>query len=293
MWHGSVLVYTKCTTLHLEIEMIKHIVVVEGFDNWNQWYEEGRVKTETLPGNISFHPNQGVVLKGDGAKEHGLVKGEFVVRVKPYFPSEIAPKNTEQTLALAMLMDQSVPLTVLSGVAGSGKTMLACAHALSRLNSKNDNISKIVIAKSMTPVGREIGFLKGDMQDKVLPWLGPFYDNFLNCGYEPYRIEKMIEDGVLEITPVTFIQGRSISNAVIIIDEIQNLDILILKQIITRAAEGTQIILLGDQSQVFERVSSKSLEYLLEKSKSSPLVAAIHLEKTLRSPIADWAVKHL
>lgn len=273
--------------------MIKHIAVVENFDRWNEWYQDGKVELTTLGSPEDFHPNQGVVLKGAGSKEHGLVKGEHVVRVRPYYPSDVSPKNSEQTLALGLLRDSGIPLTVLSGVAGSGKTMLACAHALERLHNKKDNITKIVIAKSMTPVGREIGFLKGDMQEKVLPWLGPFYDNFLNCGYEPYRIEKMIEDGILEITPVTFIQGRSISNAVIIIDEIQNLDILILKQIITRAAEGTQIILLGDQSQVFEKVSSKSLEYLLNKSKSSSLVGAIHLEKTLRSPIADWAVKNL
>jgi PhoH-like ATPase len=106
-------------------------------------------------------------------------------------------------------------------------------------------------------------------------------------------IEKMIERGQLEITPITFIQGRSISNAVIIIDEVQNLDINIIKQIVTRAAAGTQIILLGDQTQTFERVQSRSMDILLEKSKSSSLVGSIHLQKTLRSPISDWAVKNL
>jgi len=277
----------------LEFEMMKHIVVVEGFEDWNRWFQEGRVKIDCLPSSISFYPNQGVVLKGGGAKEHGLVKGDHVVRVAQYYPSGISPKNTEQTIALGLLADRNIPLTILSGVAGSGKTMLACAHALERLDHRNDNISKIVIAKSMTPVGREIGFLPGDMHEKVLPWLGPFSDNFLNCGYEPYRIEKMIEDGVLEITPVTFIQGRSIANAVILIDEVQNLDINVIKQIVTRAAVGTQIILLGDQTQVFERLGSKSIEYLLQKSKSSSLVGAIHLEKTLRSPIAEWAVHNL
>jgi len=103
----------------------------------------------------------------------------------------------------------------------------------------------------------------------------------------------MIEEGVLEITPVTFIQGRSITNAVILIDEVQNLDINVIKQIVTRAAAGTQIILLGDQTQVFERLNGKSIDYLLQKGKSSPLVGSIHLEKTLRSPIADWAVHNL
>lgn len=272
--------------------MIKHVVVVEDFEGWNDWFKDGRIKIESLNIREELHPNQGVVLKGAGAKEHGLVKGDYVVKVKQHFPCGINPKNTEQTLALSMLSDPDISLTILSGVAGSGKTLLACAHALHRLNSK-DKVSRIVIAKSMTPVGREIGFLKGDMEDKVMPWLGPFYDNFINCGYDSFMIEKMIERGQLEITPITFIQGRSISNAVIIIDEVQNLDINIIKQIVTRAAAGTQIILLGDQTQTFERVQSRSMDILLEKSKSSSLVGSIHLQKTLRSPISDWAVKNL
>lgn len=272
--------------------MIKHIVVIEGFEDWNQWYQDGVIALSEIKGEYEFHQNQGIVLKGSGCKEHGLVKGDKIVRIKHYQPSEINPKNSEQTIALGILKDPNISLVILSGVAGSGKTLLACAHALERLNSR-DKIGKIIIAKSMSPVGREVGYLKGDMHEKVMPWLGPFYDNFLNCGYMPMQIEKMIEDGELEISPITFIQGRSISNAVIIIDEVQNLDLNILKQIITRAAAGTQIILLGDQTQVFERVYEKSLDFLLERGKDSPLVGTIHLEKSLRSPIADWAVKNL
>lgn len=272
--------------------MIKHIVVIEDFEDWNDWYANGAIEIVNLKTSIQFHENQGVVLKGAGCKEHGIVKKDKIVRIKEYAPSDIAPRNTEQKIALALLRDHTIPLTVLSGVAGSGKTLLACAHALQRLQSR-DNITKIIIAKSMTPVGREVGFLPGTMEEKVLPWLGPFYDNFVNCGYMPAQIEKMIQDGALEITPITYIQGRSISNAILIIDEVQNLDINVLKQIVTRAAAGTQIILLGDQSQVFERVKDQSLDFLLQKGKNSPLVGTIHLEKTLRSPIADWAVKNL
>lgn len=273
--------------------MVKHVVVIEDFEGWNEWYSDGRVRIDEIKTEHVFTPNQGVVLKGQGAKSHGIVKGKFVVRSNDYYPCGLAPKNSEQIIALSLLRDMSIPLTILSGVAGSGKTLLACAHALERLNSSKDKIHKVVIAKSMTPVGREVGYLKGDLNEKVMPWLGPFFDNFVNCGYEPYRIEKMVEDGELEITPITFIQGRSISNAVIIIDEVQNLDINILKQIITRAAEGSQIILLGDQTQTFERVGSKSLDILLERGINSHLVGSIHLLKTLRSPIADWAVNNL
>lgn len=272
--------------------MIKHVVVVEDFEGWNEWFKDGKVPLDSIKADVEFHPNQGVVLKGAGAKEHGLVKGGNIVRIKQYYPCSIIPKNTEQTIALGLLNDHDISLVVLSGQAGSGKTLMACAHALNRLNGK-DKISKIVIAKSMTPVGREIGFLKGSMEDKVMPWLGAYTDNFINCGYDSFMMEKLVERGQLEVTPLTYIQGRSISNAVIIIDEVQNLDMNIIKQIVTRAAAGTQVILLGDQTQMFERVATRSIDLLLEKSKNSPLVGAIHLNKTLRSPLAEWAVKNL
>jgi PhoH-like ATPase len=133
------------------------------------------------------------------------------------------------------------------------------------------------------------------MEDKVRPWLGPFYDNFIHCNVPDYAMDRMMETNELEITPITFIQGRSITNAVIIIDEVQNLDGDVIKQIITRASEGTEIILLGDQTQVFERgvKHNRSIEFLVEKAKTSNLVGHIHLSKSLRSPLADWAVENL
>ena len=145
----------------------------------------------------------------------------------------------------------------------------------------------------MTPVGKDIGYLKGGMQEKVTPWLGPFYDNFLNCGIPPYEMEEMMENGELEITPITFIQGRSISNAIIIIDEVQNLELKVVKQVISRAAEGSQVILLGDETQSFERVQTQCIETLVEKGKDSRLVGHCDLQKSLRSPLAEWAGKNL
>lgn len=272
--------------------MTKDIAVVEGFEDWNTWYAKGEVELSSIPGNYKWHQNQGVVLKGMGCKEHGLVKGDHIVRVQQYYPCDISPKNTEQTIALALLQDKNVPLVILSGVAGSGKTLLACAHALEKLHGKS-KIDKIIIAKSMTPVGREVGYLPGSMEEKVRPWLGPFYDNMLECGYGSDQIELMMERGELEITPITYIQGRSIRDSIIIIDEAQNLELNVLKQIITRAAANTQIILLGDQTQVFERIREASLTTLLERGRASELVGTIHLEKTQRSKIADWAVKNL
>jgi len=268
------------------------VIILNGFKQWDEWYKNRKIEITKVKGASQLPQNSGVILKGDGAEQLGIVRGEYIVNPKDYRPCGISSKNEEQRIALHILKDSDVPLKIISGVAGSGKTLLACAHALEQLY-KGDK-SKIVIAKSMTPVGREIGFLKGSMEDKVKPWLGPFYDNFIHCGYADFHIDKMVEMGQLEITPITFIQGRSISNAIIIIDEVQNLDLDVIKQIITRAAEGSEIILLGDQTQVFEnRVKQRSIDILVEKAKPSELIGHVHLSNSLRSAIADWAVLNL
>lgn len=272
---------------------MKDIQVIEDFGGWNEWYKNNEVGITDEYRHLQLHENQGVVVKSDdGAKDHGIVKGDKIVRIKNFYkPAGISAKNSEQTIALELLRDKSIPLKILSGVAGSGKTLLACAHALESLKGKT---SKIIIAKSMTPVGREVGFLKGSLEDKVMPWMGSFGDNMVHCGIPPYELEAMIGNGTIEMIPITFIQGRSISNAIILIDEVQNLDMQILKQIITRAGEGSEIILLGDSSQVFERyLKGDSILTLIEKGRSSPLVGTIHLIKSMRSPIADWAVLNL
>ena len=268
------------------------MIRISEFKKWQQWYGEQKIRIDEVQSEVEILPNEGVILEGDGATQYCIAKCEYLVPIKDYQPCKIIPKNQEQKLALHILKDETIPLKILSGVAGSGKTLLACAHALHQL--RRGTKTKIIIAKSMTPVGREIGYLKGGMEDKVRPWLGPFYDNFIQCGVPDYEIDEMMREGVLEITPITFIQGRSIANAIIIIDECQNLDMDVLKQIITRAAHGSELILLGDQTQVFEyRVKNRSIDILAEKGKTSELVAYIYLSRSLRSAIADWAVDNL
>jgi PhoH-like ATPase len=269
------------------------VKVIKEFSLWSEWYSDRKVKVSEV-GASGFPQSSGVILEGDGATQYGFIDGDYIVPIKDYYPCKIHAKNEEQKIALHILGSESVPLKVLSGVAGSGKTLLACAHALHKFKSRNSKIAKIIIAKSMTPVGKEIGYLKGGMEDKVRPWLGPFYDNFIHCGVPPYEIDSMIASGELEITPITYIQGRSISNAIIIIDEVQNLSLDIVKQIVTRAAEGSELILLGDQTQKFDhRVKDHTLYTLIERGYDSKLVGHIHLGRSLRSPIADWAVENL
>lgn len=240
----------------------------------------------------------GVVLKSSEptkTKYHSIVKldkegNQFLSPIKGYYPSKVKPANTEQTFALELLRDDSVPLVTLFGAAGSGKTFLACAHVLHAL--AKGNTSKVIIAKSMTPVGREIGFLPGGLEEKVNVWLGAFYDNFQKLGKAKHELEKDISEGLIEISPITFIQGRSLSNTILVVDEIQNLDADIIKQIVTRAGNGCKIILLGDPSQRFER-GETDLSAFVEKGKKSHLVGHINFKKSVRSPLAEWAVNNL
>ena len=267
---------------------------INGFRLWDEWYANRKIKIEDVGDVKEFAQSTGVMLRGDGVVQYGFVSGDYIIPIKDYHPCSIHGRNEDQKVALHILGDSKIPLKILSGVAGSGKTLLACAHALHQYKNPKGGKAKIIIAKAMTPIGKEIGHLKGGMEDKVRPWLGPFYDNFLNCGIPPYEIDDMVANGELEITPITFIQGRSISNTIIIIDEVQNLDLNVVKQIVTRAAEGSEIILLGDQTQKFEhRVKESTLDILIERAHDSKLVGHIHLDKSLRSLIADWAVKNL
>jgi PhoH-like ATPase len=203
---------------------------------------------------------------------------------------KVKPANTEQTLALELLRDDSIPLVTLFGAAGSGKTFLACAHVLHSI--QKGNTSRVIIAKSMTPVGREIGFLPGGLEEKVNVWLGAFFDNFQKLGKSKYELEEDVRKGIIEISPITFIQGRSLSNTILVVDEVQNLDMDIIKQIVTRAGNGCKIILLGDPSQRFEG-GLIDLTGFVEKCKMSPLVGHINFKKSVRSPLAQWAVETL
>lgn len=274
--------------------MYQGLVVIENFEAWNDFFsKEKKIHLSKLPKGEYFE-NQGIVFKnatdGNKVKEHGIVKGDYVHQIKNHAPYGIKPLNTEQTIAFELLNNVNIPLVTLLGAAGSGKTLLSIANACHAL--KKGHIKKIIIAKSMTPVGKEIGFLKGSMEEKVTPWLGAFYDNFEKCGMNKEVIEKMIQEGKLEITPLTYIQGRSISNSIMIIDEIQNLTMDIIKQIITRAADNCRIFLLGDPAQRFEK-GLLDLTNFVEKGKASPLVGHVNFLKSVRSELAEWAVNNL
>tara|TARA_R100000005_G_C4997647_1_gene204344 strand:- start:213 stop:1520 length:1308 start_codon:yes stop_codon:yes gene_type:complete len=209
---------------------------------------------------------------------------------------KVKPRNKEQMFALELLMDPEIPIVSLIGTAGGGKTMLALAAGLEQ-TLEEKIYKKLVVSRPIQSVGKDIGFLPGTLEEKMRPWLMPIQDNleFL-IGGNKQTMEMMFENGTIEIEALSYIRGRSISNAFIVIDECQNLTTHEIKTIMTRVGEGTKIILTGDVEQidnVYLDSTSNGLSYVIERFKDQELAGHITLQKGERSKTATLAAKIL
>ena len=198
--------------------------------------------------------------------------------------------------AFDLLMDESVQIITLIGKAGCGKTLLAIAAGLEQV-LEQERYKKLIVSRPVQPLGKDIGYLPGSMEEKMRPWLMPIQDNidFLLNGKRG-NMDMFFDDGTIQIEALTYIRGRSISNAFMIIDEAQNLTIHELKTIITRVGENTKIILTGDIEQidsVYLDSTSNGLSYAVEKFKSHELSGHVTLIKGERSKVATLASKIL
>jgi PhoH-like ATPase len=209
----------------------------------------------------------------------------------------IDARNKEQSFALELLMDPDVEVVSLIGQAGSGKTLLAVAAGLEQVLGDDNEYKKLIVSRPIQPLGKDIGFLPGTLEEKMDPWLMPIKDNleFL-LGNDRDTVKMYFEKGVIEIEAITYIRGRSITNAFIIIDEAQNLTRHELKTILTRVGEGTKIILTGDIEQIdniYIDETSNGLTYAVEKFKEYDISGHITLQKGERSKVATLAAKIL
>jgi PhoH-like ATPase len=194
-------------------------------------------------------------------------------------------------------MDPAIPLVSLVGKAGSGKTLLALAAGLEQTFGPNPIYNKIVVTKPVEPVGKDIGFLPGTLEEKMLPWLAPIQDNlqFL-MGNDKVTLDMYMEEGRIEVEAMTYIRGRSISNSFIVIDEVQNMTQHEIKTVLTRVGEGTKIILTGDIEQidnVYIDATNNGLSYVVEKLKIEDISGHITLTKGERSKVATIASNRL
>jgi len=257
--------------------------------------------------DVSLVPNQFVMLiSNSNEKKTALVKFinyETPLKRVDSFKTGIwgvRPKNKEQNFALDLLTDPDIHLVSIIGKAGSGKTLLALAAGLQQCfgETVNDlNYRRVIVTKPVEPVGKDIGFLPGTMEDKMMPWLAPIQDNLQNLmGNDKVTLDMYQEEGKIEVEAMTFIRGRSIANSYIIIDEAQNMTKHEIKTVLTRVGEGTKIVLTGDIEQidnVYLDQTSNGLTYVIEKFKNQQVAGHITLVKGERSKVATIASKIL
>ncbi len=222
----------------------------------------------------------------------------------------VSPRNLEQRMALDLLMDPEVQLLSLVGKAGTGKTFLALAAAMAQLSfgEGSGGYERILLSKPVIAMGADIGFLPGDFEAKMQPWMMSFFDNLdqlmpsddagmAKGASRPEKVwEQLFQTGQLEVQALHTIRGRSISKAFMLIDEAQNLTPHEIKTIITRAANGTKVILAGDPFQVdnhFLDSASNGLVFATEKLKDSPMTGAVYFTKGERSALAELAATML
>ena len=234
--------------------------------------------------DITIYPNQYIMLiSNQNEKKTALARftsyDHSLRRISEFRNGTwgVHPRNKEQMFSIDLLMDPTIPIVTLIGRAGSGKTLLALAAGLEQTLEKSI-YKKLVVSRPVQPVGKDIGFLPGTLEEKMAPWLMPIQDNleFL-MGDDKTTMEMYMENGTIQVEALSYIRGRSIPNSFIIIDESQNLTTHELKTIVTRVGEGTKIVLTGD----------------VEQFKPEDLAGHMRLMKGERSKVATLAAKIL
>ena len=267
-------------------------------------HEQKKLPLDTIEG--TYYPNQILHLK---SAEDELIDADVIVRdgefqllkQSPMSIWGISPRNREQRYALELLLNPDIPLVTLTGIAGTGKTLMAIASGLS-LTADQQRYRRLVVARPIFPLGRDLGFLPGDVSEKLNPWMKPVFDNleFLMGDSKTRdgrpKYEVLLDQGIIEVEPLTYIRGRSLPGQFLIVDEAQNLTPHEAKTVISRAGEGTKIVLTGDPYQIdnpYVDATSNGLSYVVERLKTSPITAHITLKKGERSPLADLAAQLL
>jgi PhoH-like ATPase len=285
----------------------------------DDFFKEKKIPIESLKGVIDILPNEYLVLKDSAEKSHTAL-GRYDLASKSVVPLlrgvvdgvwGIIPRNVEQIFAMDMLLNDDIRLVSLVGKAGTGKTLLAIAAGLS-LTIDAGIYAKLLVSRPVFPLGKDIGYLPGDIEEKLNPWMAPIFDNLeyilgtgesntatngkKKQGGSTRKWQELINQGMLNIEPLTYIRGRSIANQYLIVDEAQNLTPHEIKTIITRAGNYTKIVLTGDCFQIdnpYIDSSSNGLSYVVERFKAQKISSHITLVKGERSELAELAANLL
>lgn len=254
---------------------------------------------ENGAGGIELYPNECVVFQdnnGDGICV-GRRVGSRIKLIQSQNPWGLHCRNKEQAFAVNLLLDPKVPLVSLIGRAGSGKTLIAIASAL-EATLERKKYDKLIIYRPIQAVGNDIGYLPGSLSEKLEPWMGAITDAMEFCFTQKSKdrwkimFDMYVEKGLIELNVITHIRGRSIPNALILLDESQNISKEDIKTVLTRCGEGTKIVLTGDIEQIDNHhldASNNGLTYVIDKFKNSELAGHITLSRGERSALATEA----
>ncbi|OAB43147.1 PhoH family protein [Paenibacillus antarcticus] len=267
----------------------------------DEFYSYRFLPINTLQLTYPLYSHEFVILKDEmGSGKSALLKvNAECTRLEPLYLSNepvwgLSARNAQQRMALELLLNDDIPLVTITGKAGTGKTLVALAAGLSKVEDEH-KYKKLLIARPVVPMGKDIGYLPGEKEEKLRPWMQPIYDN-LEFLFETKRsgdIDKILMGlGSIQVEALTYIRGRSIPAQFIIIDEAQNLSRHEVKTIVSRAGEGSKVILMGDPEQIdhpYLDATSNGLSYLVERFKEEKISGHITLEKGERSKLAQLA----
>ncbi|WP_308638894.1 PhoH family protein [Paenibacillus silvisoli] len=310
----DVLVRIKADVLGLEAQDYKSDQVVAPSDVYagyltlkvhpsviDEFYTYRFLSIKNLLLNIRLHPNEFVILRDEmGTSKSALLKvSQDGARLEPLYLSNdpvwgITARNAQQRMALELLLSDDIPLVTLTGKAGTGKTLLALAAGLMKVEDEH-KYKKLLIARPVVPMGKDIGYLPGEKDEKLRPWMQPIYDNleYLFDTKKSGDIDKILMGlGSIQVEALTYIRGRSIPGQFIIIDEAQNLTRHEVKTIVSRVGEGSKIVLMGDPEQIdhpYLDSISNGLTHIVERFKQESVSGHMTLEKGERSKLAQLA----
>jgi PhoH-like ATPase len=281
-------IYTGFQEVYLPVELL------------GRFYEKGELFLSEIA-NHPFYPNQFLIMKdalGSSASAIGMVD-KTSKKVKKLILNQehvwgIHPRNVQQTMAIELLLRKDIPLITLIGKAGTGKTLLALASGLMQTEDLKE-YKKLLVARPIVPVGKDLGYLPGEKQEKLRPWMQPIYDNleYLFNTKKPGELDAILAGmGSIEVEALTYIRGRSLPKQFIIIDEAQNLTKHEVKTILTRVGEGSKIVLMGDPEQIdhpYLDAYNNGLTYVVERFKDQVISGHVKLLKGERSGLARLA----
>ena len=267
----------------------------------DEFYLNRRLPLADLLMGSGIHPHLFIILKDEmGSSKSAIAKvNADCTLIEPLFSNHepiwgIAPRNAQQRMAIELLLNDEIPLVTLTGKAGTGKTLLTLAAGLMKVEDER-KYKKLLIARPVVPMGKDIGYLPGEKEEKLRPWMQPIYDNleYLFNTKKNGDIDNILAGlSSIQVEALTYIRGRSIPGQFIIIDEAQNLSRHEVKTIVSRAGEGSKVVLLGDPEQIdhpYLDASSNGLTHVVEKFKAEAIAGHITLEKGERSPLAQLA----